>query len=116
MKTLLVMPLAAALLCGCASTRPIEVAFPDDPHILRGMFTGTASLAIPGVQAQTLPVQLTSTATYVSATEYKISGTLTFQDVTYTFQGMGEGSAARPSARSGVRRQFLPCVGRPTSS
>ncbi|MBB5234526.1 hypothetical protein [Deinococcus budaensis] len=88
--TRMTLPLAA-LLTACANTDPIEVPVPSGQHVLHGTWAGTAESNDPAASPRTFPVTLTSKATYVSATEYRIEGTLSFRNVTYTLTGMAQG-------------------------
>lgn len=89
---LTILPLVAALLVGCTNIDPIEVPVPGGAHILHGNWAGTAEFYNPPTPTRSFPVTVTAKATYVSATEYRVEGTLTFQNRTYALQGTGQGA------------------------
>ena len=89
----MILPLVAALLVGCGQ-KPVNVPVPHGQSILHGNYSGEA-IEYRGQEptGKRLPASLHATATYVSAEEYRSSGTLLLGETTYNFAGQGQGNS-----------------------
>jgi hypothetical protein len=93
MKSLVILPLMAGVLASCSVEKPVNVPVSQGGAILHGTYLGTAAELRDAERTGTsLPVQLTATATYVSAQQYRASGTLKLGETTYSFTGTGKGN------------------------
>lgn len=98
----------AALLVGCHSLNPFaqDVAVPGDPQVMNGTYTGEVSRFVDG-QEQKWPVTLTAQATYLSSTQYTITGTLNLRGNAYMVTGKGGGYLVRFHPQGAINQPRL---------
>jgi len=74
-------------LSACGGFAPVDQSVPNDPLVFNGFWAGPLS-QFGYDQPDGLPVLITSNATFIDKTTYKVSGTLNFRDVKYDFSGI----------------------------